>query len=150
MASANYDNSGIKVSPATMQEAVQLIVGGNPKAVGGLLGEVLDRLEDFADTMHDLRGSWYGAASDEAQDYVDRLNQSCDALFGTPGDPDGGIFPRVLVGLAGAEGNYAAAESYIRQMFAQFAALSGGGGGDSQQNVDNSGGSVVTAITETY
>ena len=152
MAGQNYDYSGIKVSTNTIREVLQAVVGGDPNAVGGLLGDVLDQLTDIMTTMQNLRISWFGDASSEAQDYVNQLNQACDTLFGTQDDAKDGVFPRILAGLAAADGNYAGAEDAVQKMFAGFAASqsSSSGSDSSVQNVDNSGGSVITAITETF
>jgi hypothetical protein len=152
VAGRNYDYSGIKVSTNTIRDVLQDVVGGDPNTVGGLLGDVLGQLTDIMTTMQDLRLSWFGDASSQAQDYVDQLNTACDSLFGTKADPQSGVFPRILAGLAAADGNYAGAEDAVQKMFASFASSpqSTEGADSSVKNVDNSGGQVITAITETF
>ena len=152
MAGRNYDYSGIKVSTTIIRDTVQDVVGTDPNTVGGLLGGVIDQLTDIMTTMQNLRLSWFGDASGQAQDYVDQLNTACDTLFGTTADPQSGVFPRILAGLAAADGNYAGAEDAIQKMFASFASSpqSTDGSDSSAKNIDNSGGQVITAITETF
>jgi uncharacterized protein YukE len=149
----DYTNLDIRVSPSTIRDVFHQVVGNDADAVGGLLGDVMNQLSDILTTMKNLQLSWFGDASSQAQDLVDQLNHACDRLFGTQAAPKGGVFPRILAGLAAAEGNYAGAEDVVKQMLSGFTSgsdASGGSGSSDHHNVDNSGGSVITAITETY
>jgi uncharacterized protein YukE len=150
---ADYSYVDIRVSPSTIRDVFLKVAGTDPSTVGGLLGDVVDQLSDILTTMNNLQISWYGDAAGQAQDYVNQLNQAWDTLVGTKADPKTGVFPRILAGLATAEGNYAGVEDIVQQMFVGFASgptASGASGGSDHHNVVNSGDSVITAITETY
>jgi len=146
---ANYDDAGITVDPLVLGQAVTTIAGSDPNAGGGLIGEVIDALQDIMDTIDNLALSWLGSSSSEAHEFSDRWNASMTQLFGSKSDPMSGVFPRLVSGIAGARTNYDAAEDYVVKTFAAFQSSSSGSG-SSTQSIVNSGGTVITAIEEQF
>lgn len=144
---ANYDDADISVDPMVLGNAVTVIAGSDPNAAGGLIGEIIDALQDIMSTIDNLALSWVGSASSEAQEFSDRWNASMSQLFGTQADPGSGVFPRLVSGIAGARTNYDSAEDFVVKTFQAFqSSSSGSGSGSNTQSVVNSGGQVVTAI----
>ncbi len=148
----DYDTARIQISINTVKAASVTLAGADPtNAVGGLIGDVVEQLEDIMNTLTNLELSWVGSASSEAAEFTQSWQQATDALFGSTADPSLGIFPRLVSGLLGAVANYSASEDYVVKAFTPFSAAGSGGGGGSTQSVVNSDPSQpVTAITETY
>ncbi|WP_405883137.1 WXG100 family type VII secretion target [Streptomyces sp. NBC_01136] len=146
----NYDTADIKMDPAVVSDAVKALIGGDPYEPGGLVADVIDKLEDVLTQVKDLTG-WAGDSATEAQDFIDRWHSATEELIGSKQKPDG-VLQRVVKGLATATANYEAAEDFAIKIFSGFKVL---GGTDSTNaaptSVTNaSPDDVVTAITETF
>jgi uncharacterized protein YukE len=152
---AGYDNTTVKVDPSVLGSAVTVLAGSDPKASGGLLGDISDSLEGIMTTLGDLQLSWVGPSAAEAQAFTDRWNAAMAELFGTKDNPSAGVLVRLVDGLAGAGSNYDGAEDFVAKMFQSFQSSGAGTGSGSGQNANtqsivNSGGTVTTAVEVRY
>jgi uncharacterized protein YukE len=146
---ADYDDATITVSPPVLKTAIQIIAGSDPsQSVGGLIGDIIDQLNDIMTTLDGLQLSWVGSSASEANDFSNRWDAAMKQLFGTSNDPSSGVYSRLLDGLAGALTNYDNAEDYVVKLMTAFQSATSSSG--STTSVVNTGGTVVTAITVTY
>jgi WXG100 family type VII secretion target len=141
----SYDTAQIKVSPQSLSDV--------SAHVNNLIQDVVNQLDDINNTLSSLQLSWMGPSADLAAQFNQQWQDAATSLFGTQQDPNEGALIRLAEGLQAASQNYDNAEQWAVESFNKLATnLSGGGSSSSAPptSVTNSGGTVVTAITETF
>jgi hypothetical protein len=102
--------------------------------------------------MSNLQLSWVGQSASLAQAFQQEWNSATQTLFGTQQNPSQGVLNRLASGLQAAGSNYDGAEQWVQENFGKFVSGIGSSSPSSAtpSSVENSSGSFVTAITETF
>lgn len=121
---SNYNSSSIDVDPWPMKSA--------SSAVADAVSGISDAMAAITDKLDELRLSWVGPSSDEADKFNNDWNDLGKRLYGTKDDPYGkddprsGILNRFNSGLATASVGYSRGERAVSDSFAAYeAALEG-------------------------
>jgi hypothetical protein len=118
-----------------------------------LLNQIINYLNAVETTLSNLQLSWVGQSSDLAQTFTNEWNNATASLCGTQSDPGQGILVRIAEGLSSAAQNYSAADQWAQSAFGQFTSGTSSNSGSSAgnpQNIVNTPGQTITAITETF
>lgn len=141
-----YDAVKVTVSPQDLQDTSQ--------KVKSLVDDIVNHLNTINTTLNDLQLSWVGQSSSLADSFNKQWMAATATLYGTQDHPEQGVLNHLLAGLEAASSNYSFVEDWAKKGFGTLvSALNGGGGGQSTSSptsVENSSGSVTTAITETF
>jgi uncharacterized protein YukE len=115
---SNYDSSTIDVDPWPLHSAAAKV----HDAISG----INDDMTAITNKLNELRLSWVGKSSDEADKFNKDWNDIWKRLYGTKDDPDQGILNRFASGLTTAAVTYSRGERAVSDSFARFqAALEG-------------------------
>jgi uncharacterized protein YukE len=138
----SYDTAKITVSPQTLSDVSSQVIN--------LAQDVANRLQDISTTLSNLQLSWVGPSSALAAEIGQQWQSAATSLFGTQQDPNEGALSRLADGLQGASQNYDNVEQWAVTSFNKLDANLSDGGSGNPSSVTNSGGTVVTAITEIF
>jgi uncharacterized protein YukE len=138
----SYDTAKITVSPQTLSDVSSQVIN--------LAQDVANRLQDISTTLSNLQLSWVGPSSALATEIGQQWQSAATSLFGTQQDPNEGALSRLADGLQGASQNYDNVEQWAVTSFNKLDANLSDGGSGNPSSVTNSGGTVVTAITEIF
>ena len=143
---ANYnDVTNVTVSPVMLND------GG--KTCLNLLNQIINYLNAIETTLSNLQLSWVGQSANLAQTFTNEWNDATANLCGTQSDPGQGILVRIAEGLSSAAQNYSTADQWAQSAFGQFTSGTNSNSGSSAsnpQNIVNTPGQTITAITETF
>ncbi|MEV5753695.1 WXG100 family type VII secretion target [Actinoallomurus sp. NPDC052308] len=114
----NYNSSSIDVDPWVINSA--------SSTVNDAVKSISEHMTAINNALNELRLSWVGDSSDEADKFNNDWNDVAQKLYGTEAAPELGVLNKITNGLATAAVAYSHGERTVSNTFAAFqAALEG-------------------------